>query len=147
MSQQIGMTTVVVGEYDDAIEFYVKKLGFSLIEDTLLSSAVEQKIGSDHEDSAKQQTPKRWVIVSPEGSQCKLLLARASSPEEISRIGNQTGGRVSLFLFTDDFWRDYKAYVSLGVEFVRGEPRKEAYGTVAVFSDLYGNLWDLIECF
>lgn len=140
MSQQISMTTVVVKDYDEAIDFYVNKLGFSLIEDTVLSSDVGQGMDSDD-----RQEPKRWVIVSPQGSQCKLLLARASKPEEMSRIGNQTGGRVFQFLFTDDFWLDYNAYRSRGVEFVRGEPRVEAYGTVAVFSDLYGNLWDLIE--
>ncbi len=140
LSQQISMTTVVVKDYDEAIDFYVNKLGFSLIEDTVLSSDVGQGMDSDD-----RQEPKRWVIVSPQGSQCKLLLARASKPEEMSRIGNQTGGRVFQFLFTDDFWLDYNAYRSRGVEFVRGEPRVEAYGTVAVFSDLYGNLWDLIE--
>ncbi len=145
MSQQIGMTTIVVKNYDEAIDFYVNKLGFLLIEDTVLSNDAEQENGSNLDGLVGRRVPKRWVIVSPEGSQCALLLARASKPEETPRIGNQTGGRVSLFLFTDDFKCDYETYKSRGVKFMRGEPRIEPYGTVAVFSDLYGNLWDLIE--
>jgi len=152
VSQQLGLTTLVVRDYDEAIDFYVSKLGFSLIEDTVLADEKGQSSEGKTESSdepldgtAAVQTPKRWVVICPQGSHSQLLLARASSPEEVSRIGNQTGGRVFLFLFTDDFWRDYNAYVSQGVEFVKGEPRVEAYGTVAVFSDLYGNLWDLIE--
>ncbi len=126
--QSLGLTAVVVRDYDEAIEFYVGTLGFELIED---SPVPEQK--------------KRWVVVAPAGAtESRLLLARAVGEEQTSRIGNQTGGRVFLFLYTDDFWRDYRAYQAGGVEFVR-EPRVEPYGTVAVFSDLYGNLWDLIE--
>lgn len=133
MSQQIAQTALVVREYDEAIEFYVDTLGFDLLEDTVLEPATEN------------EPAKRWVIVAPQGSQSRLLLARANSPEEATRIGNQAGGRVFLFLYTDDFWRDHDAYSKRGVEFVRGEPRSEVYGTVAVFRDLYGNLWDLIQ--
>lgn len=128
MRQSIAQVALVVQDYDAAIEFYVGRLGFTLIED----SPVE----SQH---------KRWVIVAPPGStESRLLLARAVGAEQISRIGNQTGGRVFLFLYTDDFWRDYRSYQARGVTFVR-PPRDEPYGTVAVFQDLYGNLWDLIE--
>ena len=133
MTQHIAQMALVVKEYAEAIDFYVGKLGFSLIEDTEL------------EPSTQHHAAKRWVVVSPGESQCRLLLAQAGSSEEESRIGNQTGGRVFLFLYTDDFWRDYDAYKRKGVEFVRGEPREEVYGTVAVFRDLYGNLWDLIQ--
>lgn len=126
MNQYISNIALVVDDYDEAILFYTTKLGFVLKEDTVLSES------------------KRWVLVSPPGSNgCCLLLAKAASDEQKSRIGNQTGGRVFLFLHTDDFWRDYKSYVAKGISFVR-EPVKEAYGTVAVFKDLYGNLWDLI---
>jgi len=121
------MLALVVRDYDEAIAFFVGKLGFELIED---APVPEQN--------------KRWVVVSPPGSPTHLLLARAVDPEQASRIGNQTGGRVFLFLHTDDFRRDYQAYRQAGVEFVRG-PSREPYGTVAVFRDLYGNLWDLIE--
>ena len=126
-SQQIGYVALVVREYDEAIEFYSQKLGFVLIEDTFLGGE------------------KRWVLMMPPGSPgtC-LLLARAASPEQAARIGNQTGGRVFLFLHTDDFWRDYRAYRARGVVF-RRDPQEEAYGTVAVFEDLYGNLWDLLQ--
>lgn len=118
---------LVVEDYDEAIKFYTEKLNFDLIEDT------------------PQSETKRWVLVAPKGSNgCQLLLAKGVGDEQKSRIGNQTGGRVFLFLETDDFWRDYNAFLAKGVKFVR-EPKTEEYGTVAVFADLYGNLWDLIE--
>ncbi len=127
MKQQIAHIAIVVNDYDEAIRFYTQQLNFTLIEDTILS---EQK---------------RWVLVAPPGSDgCKLLLAKAANELQQNRVGNQTGGRVFLFLHTDDFWRDYNDYVSKGITFLRG-PVKEPYGTVAVFEDLYGNLWDLIE--
>jgi catechol 2,3-dioxygenase-like lactoylglutathione lyase family enzyme len=130
MMQTIGYVALVVRDYDEAIVFYTKKLGFDLIED----SASTDRQGRD----------KRWVLIAPPGSTgTKLLLARASTPQEESRIGNQTGGRVFLFLHTDDFWRDYRALTEHGVTFIR-EPKEEAYGTVAVFEDLYGNQWDLL---
>ena len=126
--QALALVSLVVRDYDDALAFYVGTLGFTLIEDTFIS---EQN--------------KRWVVVAPPGSGgCQLLLARAAGAEQIARIGNQTGGRVFLFLYTDDFERDHAAYRAKGVEFVR-EPRQEPYGTVAVFRDLYGNLWDLLQ--
>ena len=128
MRQSIAHVALVVRDYDEAIEFYTKKLRFTLVEDTY-------QPGQD----------KRWVLVSPPNSTgTTLLLARASKPEQDSFIGNQTGGRVFLFLQTDDFWRDYNEMVSLNINFIR-EPKFEEYGTVAVFEDLYGNLWDLIE--
>lgn len=128
MRQSIVYVTLVVREYDEAIEFYTKKLHFTLIEDTY-----------------QPEQDKRWVVVAPPGSsETKLLLARASKPKQKSFIGNQTGGRVFLFLNSDDFWRDYNEMVSLGIKFVR-EPKVASYGTVAVFEDLYGNLWDLVE--
>lgn len=128
MGQEIGCVSVVVADYDQAISFYVDTLGFTLIE-----------------DSTTGAPDKRWVLVAPPGSNgTKLLLARAAGPEQSARIGNQTGGRVFLFLHTDDFWRDYQTYRAKGVVFVR-EPAEEPYGTVAVFKDLYGNLWDLLE--
>lgn len=128
MNQSIGLLALVVRDYDEAIEFFVGTLGFSLVEDTFVP---EQN--------------KRWVVVTPPGEgTSKLLLARAVGAEQESRIGNQTGGRVFLFLQTDDFWCDFNNYQARGVVFVR-EPKQEAYGTVAVFKDLYGNLWDLIE--
>jgi len=127
LKQHIAHIALVVDDYDKAIEFYTHKLNFELIEDTIL--------GED----------KRWVLVAPKGSsECKLLLARAASEEQVSRIGNQTGGRVFLFLHTDDFETNYQDLKLKGIEFVRG-PSKEDYGTVAVFKDIYGNLWDLIE--
>ena len=127
MQQKLAHITLVVNDYDDAIKFYTEKLHFTLIEDTVLSET------------------KRWVLITPPGSDgCQLLLAKASTDEQKSRVGNQTGGRVFLFLYTDDFWRDYKNMLGKGIVFVR-EPVTEAYGTVAVFPDLYGNLWDLIE--
>lgn len=128
MKQSIVHVALVVRDYDEAIEFYTGKLGFTLVEDTY-----------------QPEQDKRWVVVSPPGSDgVTLLLARASKPEQEPFIGNQTGGRVFLFLNTDDFWRDYEAMKSKGIEFVR-EPKKQDYGTVAVFRDLYGNLWDLLE--
>jgi catechol 2,3-dioxygenase-like lactoylglutathione lyase family enzyme len=128
MKQSIGQIAIVVREYDEAIAFYVGILGFTLIEDTYIP-----------------EQDKRWVIVAPPNStETRLLLAKASDAEQASRIGNQTGGRVFLFLFTDDFWRDYNSYRAKGVQFVR-EPKVEPYGTVAVFEDIYGNMWDLIQ--
>ena len=128
MRQSIIHVALVVRDYDEAIAFFCRKLHFDLIEDTY-----------------QPEQDKRWVVVSPPGSSgTTLLLARASKPEQEAFIGNQTGGRVFLFLATDDFWRDYKEMLSVGIEFVR-EPKTESYGTVAVFKDLYGNLWDLIE--
>ena len=128
MKQAIGLVSLVVREYDEAIAFYVSVLGFTLIEDSFVP---EQN--------------KRWVVVAPPGStESRLLLARASSEEQAARIGNQTGGRVSLFLYTDDFARDYQNYKAKGVRFIR-EPKVDPYGTVAVFQDLYGNLWDLLQ--
>jgi catechol 2,3-dioxygenase-like lactoylglutathione lyase family enzyme len=127
MKQSLALVSLVVRDYDEALEFFVGKLGFALVE-----------------NSEVPEQGKRWVVVVPPGSDARLLLARASSEEQQSRIGNQTGGRVFLFLYTDDFWRDYDAYKSKGVVFLR-EPKEEAYGTVAVFRDLYGNLWDLLQ--
>lgn len=127
MKQTIAMTALVVRDYDEAIAFYVDTLGFRLVEDTPVP---EQN--------------KRWVVVAPPGSdEPTLLLARAVGDAQTSRIGDQTGGRVFLFLQTDDFWRDYDAFKARGVAFVR-DSKTEPYGTVAVFQDLYGNLWDLI---
>ena len=127
-TQSIALVSLVVPEYDDALDFYVGVLGFELVEDTFVA---EQN--------------KRWVVVAPPGSTgTKLLIARASTPEQTSRIGNQTGGRVFLFLNTDDFERDYEAYRDKGVKFVR-EPKDEPYGRVAVFRDPWGNLWDLVQ--
>jgi catechol 2,3-dioxygenase-like lactoylglutathione lyase family enzyme len=118
----------VVRDYDEAIDFYTRVLGFDLVEDTYLP--LEEK---------------RWVVVSPPGAQeSRVLLARSSAPAQAARVGDQTGGRVSFFLYTDDFWRDYETYRERGVVFVR-EPKTEKYGTVAVFRDVYGNLWDLLE--
>ena len=128
MKQSIVHVALVVRDYDEAIRFYTEKLSFTVVEDTY-----------------QPQQDKRWVLIAPPGSDgLALLLARASSPEQERVIGNQTGGRVFLFLSTDDFWRDYHWMISLGVTFVR-EPKVEPYGTVAVFEDLYGNLWDLVE--
>ena len=126
--QSIGLVSLVVPDYDEALAFYVGTLGFELVEDTFVP---------------EQQ--KRWVVVAPPGSTgAKLLIARASTAEQASRIGNQTGGRVFLFLHTDDFERDFDAYRAKGVVFVR-EPKDEPYGRVAVFRDPWGNLWDLIQ--
>ena len=128
MIQSIVHISLVVKDYDDAIEFYTKKLDFTLLEDTY-----------------QPEQDKRWVVVSPPGSVgTTILLAKASKPEQELFIGNQSGGRVFLFLGTDDFWRDYNEMIAKGIEFVR-EPKKQPYGTVAVFKDLYGTLWDLVE--
>lgn len=127
MKQTIAHIALVIEDYDEAIRFYTEKLNFTLIEDTVLSET------------------KRWVVVAPPGSSgTTLLLAKAATEEQRSRVGNQTGGRVFLFLHTDDFWRDYNDLISKNITFVR-PPNNEAYGTVAVFQDLYGNLWDLIQ--
>lgn len=126
MKQQLAHISLVVDDYDEAIQFYVEKLHFELIEDTQLSDT------------------KRWVIVSPKGSSCSLLLAKAANDIQKSRIGNQTGGRVFLFLYTDNFERDYQNLIDQQISIIR-PPTVESYGTVAVFEDLYGNLWDLIE--
>jgi catechol 2,3-dioxygenase-like lactoylglutathione lyase family enzyme len=128
MRQTIIHVALVVRDYDEAIDFYCKKLHFTLVE-----------------DSYQPEQDKRWVVVAPPGSNgTSLLLARASTPEQEAYIGNQTGGRVFLFLGTDDFWRDYNEMRSAGIRFVR-EPKNTPYGTVAVFEDLYGNLWDLVQ--
>jgi quinol monooxygenase YgiN/predicted enzyme related to lactoylglutathione lyase len=127
MKQNLTHIAIVVDDYDKAIEFYTKKLHFKLIEDSALSET------------------KRWVLVRPQGAaECSLLLAKGVNDEQKSRIGNQTGGRVFLFLNTDDFTRDYKNLIDNNIKIVR-EPSSEDYGTVAVFEDIYGNLWDLIE--
>src|SRR5262245_13599352 len=127
MTQTVGLVAIVVREYDEAIAWYTEKLGFTLVEDT------------------PQSDVKRWVRVRPPGSTgTDLLLARAANAEQASRIGNQTGGRVCLFLYTDDFRRDYDTYREQGVVFVR-PPSNEEYGIVAVFEDLYGNKWDLVQ--
>jgi catechol 2,3-dioxygenase-like lactoylglutathione lyase family enzyme len=128
MRQAIIHVALVVRDYDEAIDFYCHKLHFTLVEDTY-----------------QPEQDKRWVVVAPPGSNgASLLLARASTPAQEAFIGNQTGGRVFLFLNTDDFWRDYQEMLSNGIHFVR-EPKNAIYGTVAVFEDLYGNLWDLVQ--
>ena len=127
MNQNIAHISLIVNDYDEAIDFYVGKLNFELVEDTVLDKK------------------KRWVLVSPKGNKSfSLLLAKATNVEQQSRVGNQTGGRVFLFLNTDNFKRDYNSLVENEIKIVR-EPKEEPYGTVAVFEDLYGNLWDLIE--
>ena len=128
MSQSILHVALVVKDYDEAIDFYCRKLKFSLVDDTY-----------------QPEQDKRWVVVSPPGdSGTNLLLAQASTPEQEECIGNQSGGRVFLFLQTDDFWRDYRSMLEMNIQFVR-DPKEETYGTVAVFEDLYGNLWDLFQ--
>ena len=125
--QTLAHIALVVKDYDEAINFYTEKLGFTLVEDTVLSNT------------------KRWVLIAPPGSiGCQILLAKAASEEQLSRVGNQTGGRVFLFLHTDNFKRDYQQLLDHQVKIIR-EPSVEPYGTVAVFEDLYGNKWDLIE--
>ena len=127
MKPYIAHIALIVADYDEAIQFYTQKLNLDLVEDTTLGET------------------KRWVLVRPKGAtECCLLLAKAADDEQKSRVGNQTGGRVFLFLYTDDFWRDYSEMQQKGVNFVR-TPKEEPYGTVAIFEDLYGNLWDLIE--
>ncbi len=128
MKQAIAHVSLVVRDYDEAIEFFTKKLKFILVEDTY-----------------QPEQNKRWVLVAPPGSvETTILLAKASTPEQKHYIGSQTGGRVFLFLRTDDFWRDYNQMKLDGIEFVR-DPKQASYGTVAVFKDIYGNLWDLVE--
>jgi catechol 2,3-dioxygenase-like lactoylglutathione lyase family enzyme len=127
MPQKIAAVSVIVGDYDEAIAYYSSVLGFRLVEDVALGGG------------------KRWVLVAPPGSsETRLLLAKAATPEQAERVGNQTGGRVFLFLHTDDFGRDYRLLKERGVAF-REEPRDEPYGTVVVFEDLYGNRWDLVQ--
>jgi len=127
MNQRLAHIAIVVNDYDEAIKFYTEKLHFDMVEDTQLSET------------------KRWVLVRPKGSnECCLLLAKAANDEQRSRVGNQTGGRVFLFLHTDNFERDYQNLLDHQIDIVR-QPQREEYGTVAVFKDLYGNLWDLIE--
>ncbi|HEY0926210.1 VOC family protein [Brevundimonas sp.] len=123
---RLGAVSLLVRDYDEAIAFYVGKLGFDLAEDTDMGGG------------------KRWVTVRPKGGETALLLAKATTPEQVARVGDQAGGRVWLFLETDDFARDHAAWTAAGVAF-REEPRHEAYGVVAVFEDLYGNAWDLIQ--
>ncbi|WP_394192928.1 VOC family protein [Pseudoalteromonas atlantica] len=127
IKQQIGSVALVVENYDDAIAFYTQKLGFDLIEDTNIGNG------------------KRWVLIAPPNSNgTNSLLAQASTPQQLDSVGNQSGGRVFLFLHTNDFWRDYKMMQQQGVKF-NEQPREEAYGTVVVFEDLYGNKWDLLQ--
>jgi catechol 2,3-dioxygenase-like lactoylglutathione lyase family enzyme len=126
MPSSLARVAVVVREYDEAIVYYTQILGFTLVEDEPRGDG------------------KRWVVVVPNGGGCALLLARAATPDQQEAVGNQTGGRVFLFLHTDDFWRDYNALKARGVSFTE-EPRAEAYGTVVVFTDLYGNKWDLVQ--
>ena len=127
MRQRIAHIALVVNDYDEAIEFYTKKLDFTLVEDTKLNAH------------------KRWVVVAPRGArECSILLAKASNEEQATRVGNQIGGRVFLFLHTDDFWRDYNKMLERKIHFVR-PPANFDYGKVAVFEDLYGNLWGFIE--
>jgi len=127
MKQKIAHIALVVKDYDEAIKFYTEKLDFQLLEDTILSD------------------DKRWVLVAPSGAkECCLLLAKAADDRQIASVGNQTGGRVFLFLFTDDFWRDYNKMLDRNISFIR-PPKEEEYGLVAVFEDLYGNLWDLLQ--
>jgi len=128
MNQNIFQITLVVKDYDEAIAFYTGKLGFHLLQDIYIA-----------------EQDKRWVVVAPSGEKgCQMLLAKASSNEQSQSVGNQTGGRVGFFLNTDNFWRDYENWSKNGVEFLE-QPREEKYGTVAVFRDLYGNLWDLLQ--
>jgi catechol 2,3-dioxygenase-like lactoylglutathione lyase family enzyme len=127
MYRRIAHIALVVDDYDKAIQFYTEKLDFDLLEDTMVAQ------------------DKRWVIVASKGArECSLLLAKAANEEQLSRVGNQTGGRVSLFLFTDDFWRDYAMLTAKDIKFIR-QPQDFEYGIVAVFEDLYGNLWDLVQ--
>lgn len=126
--QSIGLTALLVRDYDEALNYYVGRLGFEVVEDTYVPAQ-----------------DKRWVVIAPaRSSGSALVLARAVNAEQASRIGNQTGGRIFLFLYTDDFWRDYTAYKAKGVVFMR-DPKEETYGTIAVFQDLYGNRWDLLQ--
>lgn len=127
MNQRIAHIALVVKDYDEAIQFYTEKLDFQLLEDTKIDEL------------------KRWVVIAPPGAkECYLLLAKAANQQQLESVGNQSGGRVFLFLFTDDFWGDYNRMLAKGINFVR-PPKEESYGTVAVFADLYGNMWDLLE--
>lgn len=126
MKQQLAMVSLLVQDYDEAIDFYTRKLGFQLLEDSRISDS------------------KRWVVIAPPGSSCSLLLAKAASAEQKKAIGQQTGGRVFLFLHTDDLERDHQRLLKEQVQVIR-EPAEEVYGKVLVFKDLYGNLWDLIQ--
>lgn len=127
MKQRIAHIALVVKDYDEAIQFYTEKLDFELLEDTKIDEL------------------KRWVVIAPPGAkECCLLLAKAANEQQLASVGNQTGGRVFLFLFTDDFWRDYNKMIEKQINFVR-PPKEEPYGMVAVFEDLYGNMWDLLE--
>ncbi|MGB6152139.1 MAG: VOC family protein [Pricia sp.] len=127
MNQRIAHIALVVKDYDDAIQFYTEKLGFEILEDTKIDEL------------------KRWVVIAPTGAkECGLLLAKAANKQQLESVGNQSGGRVFLFLFTDDFWRDYNRMLEKGISFVR-PPKEQPYGKVAVFEDLYGNMWDLLE--
>jgi len=131
MPQRLAYVALLVRDYDEALAYFTEKVGFHVVDDS--------------PSTDRNGEPKRWVLIAPPGSpETKLLLAKASTAEEISRVGNQTGGRVFLFLHTDDFWRDYRSMAAQGVTFVR-VPREEPYGTVAVFEDLYGNRWDLLQ--
>ncbi|WP_153770890.1 VOC family protein [Labrenzia sp. CE80] len=128
MPQSLAHVALVVRDYDEALAFYVGQLGFELVEDTY-----------------QPEQDKRWVVVKPKGeSSASIVLARASNDHQADYIGDQAGGRVFLFLRTDDFWRDYEAYRAQGIEFIR-EPNEAPYGIVSVFKDLYGNLWDLVQ--
>ncbi|HEY6957142.1 MAG TPA: VOC family protein [Flavisolibacter sp.] len=127
MNQRLAHVTIVVRDYDEALEFYTRKLFFTIIEDTRLTEE------------------KRWILIAPQGNRdCFILLAKAANDRQAASVGNQTGGRVAFFLHTDDFWRDLEVLKQNKVKFVR-EPQEQEYGTVAVFEDLYGNLWDLVE--
>ncbi len=127
MPQRIAQVALLVRDYDEALGFYIQKLGFALLEDSPMGEG------------------KRWVVVAPPGERgCRLLLARAASPRQLDALGNQSGGRVFLFIDTDDFWRDYRAYQAAGVRFI-DEPREEAFGTRVIFEDLYGNQFDLVQ--
>ena len=134
MQQHLALTSLLVNDYDEAISFFVDTLGFRLVEDTPTVQSL---------NPAKS---KRWVVVAPPGSnESGLLLAQPSNQSQAEKIGQQAGDRVFMFLYTDNFWRDYETYRSRGVQFVRGEPRSEEYGIVAVFLDISGNMWDLIQ--
>ena len=127
MNQRLAHVTIVVRDYDEALEFYTRKLFFTIIEDTRLTEE------------------KRWILIAPQGNRdCFILLAKAANDRQAASVGNQTGGRVAFFLHTDDFWRDFEVLKQNKVKFV-SEPQEHEYGTVAVFEDLYGNLWDLVE--
>ncbi len=131
MPQSLAYVALLVRDYDEALAYFTEKVGFHVVDDS--------------PSTDRNGEPKRWVLIAPPGSpETKLLLAKASTAQEISRVGNQTGGRVFLFLHTDDFWRDYRSMAARGVTFVR-DPREEPYGTVAVFEDLHGNRWDLLQ--